>query len=125
MTSRGLRICLPEHSLRMPEASARPPALRRLHLAPGEGVVSVTSQLGPEPRCPEHGDCLTPRGRLSWAGRNFLETSTWRGSSCLEEGCEQFMKGRLLWHEGGNAASGQNISHAVILAALMHMGLLA
>lgn len=55
MILRGWRICLPEHSLWMLEASARPPALRRLHVAPGEGGTSVTSQLGPKQHHPEHG----------------------------------------------------------------------
>ena len=49
------RICLPEHSLWMLEASARPPALRRLCVASGEGGVFVNSQLGPEKDCPERG----------------------------------------------------------------------
>lgn len=55
VTLKGLRICLAEHNLWMLEASAGPPALRRLHVVSGEGDVSVISQLGPEQHCPEHG----------------------------------------------------------------------
>lgn len=87
MAGGGLKIFLPKQSLR--------PVPDTQHA--GDSLWSLSPASLGWRRAAHAWDHLTP---WNWAERNFLEMSTWQGSSCLERGCEQFVNSRLLNYEG-------------------------